>query len=138
MEREARCMCGELRIKTSGEPILTLACNCHNCQRRTGSVFGVGAYFDNSMILEKKGTPRKFDINTESGNAATSNFCEKCGSTLYIEAEMFRGMTGIPVGCFTDPSFPEPTLAAWCRSKYEWVDFPEHWHSMSTQASNNT
>ncbi|RDV29125.1 aldehyde-activating protein [Alteromonas aestuariivivens] len=138
MERKAQCMCGKLTIQVRGDPSITLACNCQNCQRRTGSVFGVGAYFDNHKITGREGTPKSFRVATESGNSVTTYFCSNCGSTLYIEAEMFTGMTGIPVGCFTDPGFPEPTLSAWNQSKYDWVQFPEHWLKLEKQAPNKS
>jgi hypothetical protein len=45
MIRTARCCCGTLQIETSGEPSFVVAGHCVECLRRTGSVFGVGAYF---------------------------------------------------------------------------------------------
>lgn len=137
MEREARCMCGQLSIKVQGDPSVCLVCNCNNCQRRTGSVFGVGAYFLHDQIVDKQGTPKKFHITSDSGNAIDSFFCSNCGSTLYLEAELFAGMVGIPVGCFTDPDFPEPTMSAWNQSKYHWVKHPEHWINMPQQTPDN-
>ena len=41
----ATCGCGALRVTTAGDPDLVVACSCIACQRRTGSPFGVGAYF---------------------------------------------------------------------------------------------
>ncbi|MFL5008270.1 MAG: GFA family protein, partial [Microvirga sp.] len=45
MTRTATCACGQLRVTVEREPERVLACNCRECQRRTGSVFGVSAYF---------------------------------------------------------------------------------------------
>jgi hypothetical protein len=39
--------------------------------------------------------------------------------------ELLPDVIGIPVGCFSDPAFPAPKVAAWCESKLEWVRFPE-------------
>ncbi len=137
MEREAKCLCGELSIKVLGNPKLSLACNCTNCQRRTGSVFGVGAYFENSQVVEKKGTPKHFQVKTDSGNKITSSFCANCGSTVFWQAEIFQGFTAIAVGCFTEPDFPAPSASVWNQSKYDWVEFPEHWHKMQKQEPKN-
>ncbi|MBY5990978.1 GFA family protein [Ferrimonas balearica] len=126
-------MCGALSITVQGEPKLVLACNCRNCQRRTGSVFGVGAYFGLDDVVERKGTPRQYRIEGDSGQSVVSHFCPNCGSTLFVETQMFQGMLGIPVGGFNEPDFPEPTLSVWNRSKYHWVEFPAHWHRMATQ-----
>ena len=50
MRRTARCCCGALRAETTGEPTVVTACHCLECQRRTGSVFGVGAYFKKDRV----------------------------------------------------------------------------------------
>ena len=138
MNRVARCVCGELSINVYGEPKLSVACNCVNCQRRTGSVYGVAAYFDNDSITEQAGNPSQYQGKSDSGNNITTSFCSKCGSTVFWEAELFNGLTGVAVGCFTDPNFPEPSATVWTKSKYEWVEFPEHWHSMEKQEAKNT
>ena len=43
--KTASCQCGALSAKTRVEPTGIVACHCSGCQRRTGSVFGVGAYY---------------------------------------------------------------------------------------------
>lgn len=138
MERVARCLCGASTIKVQGDPKFTAVCSCTNCQRRTGSAFGMSAYFPDSAILETKGTWREYHEKNESGNKITSTFCERCGSTVYWKAQFIQDHTGVAVGCFTDPEFPEPTVAVWNRSKFHWVTFPDHWHCMEKQEPKNT
>jgi hypothetical protein len=41
----AHCCCGSLRADVTGEPAFVGACHCTECQRRTGSPFGVNTYF---------------------------------------------------------------------------------------------
>lgn len=133
MNREARCLCGNLRIKVEGAPMLPLACNCTNCQRRTGSAFGLISYFSDSQIVSVRGDYQTFQFKVDNGNTNTTSFCPKCGSTVFFKAEMFKGKTGIAMGCFTDSEMPEPALAVWTRSKHRWVVFPEHWQAMEQQ-----
>jgi hypothetical protein len=45
LTRIALCCCGSLRAEATSEPALVAACHCIECQRRTGSPFGVSAYF---------------------------------------------------------------------------------------------
>ena len=45
MTRTAHCSCGALRVEVSADPDAVGVCHCGECQRRTGSVFGVGAFF---------------------------------------------------------------------------------------------
>jgi hypothetical protein len=61
MTRIARCCCGSLRAEASDEPALVAACHCMECQRRTGSPFGVGTYF------------RKEQVRTEGSSKVTES-----------------------------------------------------------------
>jgi len=50
VERIAQCQCGSLRVIATGEPDLVGACHCVDCQRRTGAVFGSGAFYNKSQV----------------------------------------------------------------------------------------
>jgi hypothetical protein len=49
--RTASCSCGGLRAECIGEPARIGACHCTECQRRTGSAFGVAAYFSRDQVI---------------------------------------------------------------------------------------
>ncbi|WP_442498732.1 GFA family protein [Methylobacter sp. sgz302048] len=133
MERKAQCSCGNLQINLSGNPKMVVACNCLNCQKRTGSVFGVSAYFGNDQIISTSGDKNIFTETNDEGRKIIRVFCPNCGTTVHWEAEFMPSAVGVAVGCFEDPKFPEPVAAAWNRSKHEWVSFPEHWRKSDTQ-----
>ena len=133
MERKASCSCGQLSILVEGEPNIVAACNCLECQKRTGSVFGVSSYFDDGKVLKKNGKSNVYQRTSESGLNVEQNFCPNCGSTVYWKADVFEKSTGIAVGCFLEPDFPEPNFTVWNSSKHSWVTFPEHWVSSETQ-----
>jgi len=50
MTRIAHCCCGSLRAEATGEPAFVAACHCTECQRRTGSPFGVSTYFPKEQV----------------------------------------------------------------------------------------
>lgn len=133
MKRKASCSCGELSITISGEPALVAACNCLECQKRTGSVFGVSSFFSSDQITEKSGKASLYSKNNDPDPSACSHFCSNCGTTVFWYPDFLEDHIGIAVGCFADPSFPEPQLVGWCKSKHEWVSFPESWPSSDTQ-----
>ena len=127
MTRTASCACGDLQIVVEGDPTIVAACNCTQCQKRTGSVFGVGAYFPDAQVLEKKGESKSFERSSDAGRKLNSHFCVNCGSTVYWEIEFIEEHTGVAVGCFADPDFPEPSFVVWSATKHDWVSFPDHY-----------
>ncbi|WP_077730999.1 MULTISPECIES: GFA family protein [Methylococcaceae] len=133
MNRKAKCSCGKVQIELAGDPKMVITCSCLNCQKRTGSVFGVGAYFGNDQIVSKQGDPKLFVDTSDDGRKLYRSFCPNCGSTVHWEAEFMPNAVGVAVGCFEDPKFPEPVAAAWNRSKHDWVNFPESWPKSDTQ-----
>ena len=137
MTRTAACSCEQLTITVTGEPSFVAACSCLKCQRRTGSAFGLSSYFDDSQIIEITGDSKSFEKISDSGLKLERKFCPVCGVTVYWKAEFMSTHTGIPVGGFTDPNFPEPNVAVWNQSKHPWVSFPSQWPQSDTQAFND-
>ena len=123
MQRTAMCACGELQITVEGDPDRVLACNCRQCQRRTGSVFGISAYFPDAQVTMIEGQAHSFSRTAGALTFATS-FCPTCGTSVFWRASALPGQIAIAVGCFADPSFPPPTIVAWTSEQHEWVSFP--------------
>jgi hypothetical protein len=121
MDRVAHCACGQLRVEVTGEPMRIAACHCEDCQRRTGSVFGVGAYYRAEQV-KTSGLFTSYTRGGQNGRQVRLQFCPTCGTTVYWYADFLPGRVGIAVGTFFDPSFPGPTVSGWERSKHEWVD----------------
>ena len=133
MKRTASCSCGQLSIETTGDPVLVAVCNCLDCQRRTGSVFGVSSFYSNAQVLHKSGESNLYSKHGDTDPKACSHFCPKCGTTVFWYPDFLEDHIGIAVGCFADPDFPEPQLVGWCKSQHEWVAFPDNWPSSDTQ-----
>lgn len=124
MERKAQCSCGQLSVTVEGEPELVVLCNCTECQRRTGSAFGIGAYFKHERVTGISGEQTIFQRSSDSGRPAEAHFCPVCGSTVFWQLEMWPDRYGFAVGCFSDPSFPQPQISAWSTTKHDWVELP--------------
>ena len=133
MIRKANCSCGDLSIELRGDPVMVAVCNCTHCQKRTGSAFGIGAYFSLDQIVLAINHGKVFVDSSDAGRSIERTFCDHCGSTVYWKAEFQPGFIGVAVGCFADADFPEPTAAVWAVSKLHWVDFPEHWICLPKQ-----
>jgi hypothetical protein len=133
MKRVAKCSCGNLTIELEGDPKMVVACNCLKCQKRTGSVFGVSAYFNEDQVSTVSGEKKVFSDISDENRKIKRNFCPSCGSTVYWSAEFMPSSVGVAVGCFEDPKFPEPVASAWNESKHSWLRFPNNWRMSDTQ-----
>lgn len=120
--RVARCACGDLQATLAGDPDFVVACHCLECQRRTGSVFGVGAYYSRERITSA-GTYRTYSRPGSTGSALHFHFCERCGSTVFWELEVRPQHIGVAVGALGDPAFSAPVRSVWEETRHSWVEF---------------
>ena len=123
-ERIATCACHGITLKVHGEPQVVSACNCISCQKRTGSTFGVSAFFRKDQIAAVSGDAKIYDCTSDSGREVTMRFCPNCGTTVYWELDIYPDHVGVAVGCFGDKAFPVPERVVWCDHKHSWVQFP--------------
>lgn len=121
LNREAACSCGQLRLTCQAEPVLVSMCHCLDCQRRTGSTFGVQAFYPKEQVLPAKGVAKKFSRQADSGRIVTFNFCPECGSTVFWVAEQRPDLIAIAVGMFADPDFNKPRRSLWERRRHSWT-----------------
>jgi hypothetical protein len=122
MTRIAHCCCGSLRAEVTGEPTFVGACHCTECQRRTGSRFGVSTYFAKEQV-RTEGPSKVFVRGSDSGRTIENHFCPGCGSSMFWYAEFSPGFIGIAFGAFADLSLHRPTFSAWETTRHPWVTF---------------
>jgi len=120
---EGGCLCRAVRYRVKAEPVRTSACHCTSCQRRTGSAFGVGAYFNQEDVeFLKKDTLKSYQYRSdESGRWLRLEFCSNCGGTVTWTAEVFPALRAIAGGSFDDPKWFRPARFVWMRSAHPWI-----------------
>ena len=123
--RVAHCACGAVSATAEGEPEFVSQCHCTACQRRTGSPFGVGAYFRRDAV--KLAGPTKTFVRKVEGTERTivNHFCPACGSTVYWMADLRPQHIGIGVGAFADCEFMRPNRSVWTQHKHDWIALPD-------------
>ena len=83
---EGGCSCGAVRYRVRSTPLRTSVCHCGFCQRRTGSAFGIGAYFNPDDVEIVRGELRSYEYRSdESGRWLRTQFCPSCGTTFVPE-----------------------------------------------------
>ena len=119
-EREATCTCGDLRVTLEGDPMLVSACCCTRCQRRTGSFFGVTAYFRPDQMTARSGEASEF-----RRGEATFRFCPRCGTSLWWAFDWGDDILGVAGGCFADPTLPGPHRMTFTATGHPFVTSPK-------------
>ena len=99
MTRTAHCSCGALRVEVSADPDAIVACHCGECQRRTGSVFGVGAYFKKEHV-RVEGPSTVYVRDRQEGRKLKNHFCPTCGTTVFWEAYLMPDHIGVASALF--------------------------------------
>jgi len=122
--RIATCSCGQLSVSVTEEPIRVSICHCLECQRRTGSAFGVQARFRTEAV-EVKGRSQEYVRVGDEGNRIAFHFCPRCGSTVYWRFNGHEEFVALAVGAFAEPGFPAPTVSVYDNRKHAWVGMPK-------------
>jgi hypothetical protein len=121
MTRIARCCCGALRVEATGEPLIGV-CHCTECQRRTGSAFGVATFFSKDQV-RTEGPSKVYARRGDSGRKVEFHFCPDCGASVFWYAEFRPDHIGVALGAFADPSMPWPAASLWEATRHPWVNF---------------
>lgn len=120
---KAQCQCGQLSVSVPGETPAIVACHCIACQRRTGSPFGVAAYYADDQVVAT-GISKRFERPTALGATLENFFCPECGSTVFFRGSKNPGVTGVPIGAYVEPHTMAPIRSVWEQSRHRWVTIP--------------
>ena len=126
--RTAACACGGIAITIMGDPAMLGICHCTNCKRRTGSAFGISAYFPSASVMTQTGDTQTYAFHHAAQNHDQArHFCPRCGTTLFWTVSTLPDVIGIAGGCFADGELPEPTYSVSDRKRESWLTLPDHW-----------
>jgi hypothetical protein len=102
------------------------ACHCTECQRHTGSAFGlVVAVPEAGFYLT--GMPKLVQRVLGSGKIRQRWTCPACGTWICDDPAVIDGddVRYVRGGTFDDTSWVRPQLHFWIRSKQPWLVLPD-------------
>ena len=119
------CACGFVRYKVTGQPLSVHACHCTDCQKLSGSAFGL------SMVL------RRTDINLTDGALEINSFessavfmhrhhCPKCGVAIWFSSPEYEDIIALKPGTLDDTSSLKPIAHMWVRSAQPWLNIGDN------------
>lgn len=124
MNRQGQCLCGAVTVQLARAPERVNICHCADCQRRSGSPFGMAVWLAEADVAIA-GETREFRHLSDKGRELVNRFCPACGSTICYTATLNPGLIAIPAGLFADPATPPPQRSVFEERRHPWVAVPE-------------
>jgi hypothetical protein len=119
-ERTGGCLCGAVRYKINGEPVVTAVCHCTHCQRQSGGMFSTNLVVP-EPAYEQMGETKVYEDWGDSGQAVLRHFCGACGSPILSRAATVPGMALVKAGTLDDMSGIMPAIEVYCDHAAAWV-----------------
>ncbi len=120
---EGGCSCGEVRYRLASEPMFVHCCHCTNCQRQTGSAFVVNLLIEADRVEVTAGEPRAVPVPRDDGSEQVIFRCPICQVALFSQYGSAR-VRFVRAGTLDDPSWVEPDVHIYTRSKLPWIELP--------------
>ena len=118
------CQCGACRYAISAPPLTLYACHCTECQRQSGSAFGMSMPVPRAGFAITRGTPATWRRVAASGRAVDCAACPTCGTRLAHFPTRNDAVVNVKAGTLDDTTWLRPVGHLWTRSAQSWVTIP--------------
>ena len=119
------CLCGDIRIEITGDPLTSGECHCGQCQKNCGGNAAALMVFPKAAVKLIKGELRYFDTVADSGNKISRGFCPNCGTPIMSNLERTDEIIIVKLGALDDRSFFTPEVVFWTSTANHWAKFPD-------------
>jgi hypothetical protein len=102
------CLCGDLRLSASGQPLRVGVCHCMDCRKHHGALFYAAAVFPRDAVT----------IEGTTQHYVGRHFCPRCGSSVFActddEIEVHLGSLDLPDQLV-------PSYECWVTRRESWL-----------------
>jgi hypothetical protein len=113
------CRCGEIQIRISAPPILTMACHCRGCQRMSASAFSLSVAIPTPGFEVVHGEPV---IGGMRDPQLQHFFCPRCMSWMFTR--FLPEFVNVRATMLEDASWFVPFMETWVKTKLPWASTP--------------
>ena len=128
------CQCGRVRYRVEGEPIGLAVCHCRECQRQSGSAFGMSLALRRDAFQLVAGELASFTTVADSGRSKRCHFCPSCGTRIFHQS--FEAAISLKAGTLDDTSWLVPTAHYWTQRMQPWVEIRKAFPGSATTGRN--
>ncbi|WP_412562171.1 GFA family protein [Thalassobius sp. MITS945101] len=102
------CLCGAVKLETSGSPKRVGICHCRDCRKHHGALFFAAAVFASNQVT----------ITGETNSFRGRHFCPTCGSSVYAVSDE---EVEVHLGVLDHNSPWTPSYELWCVRRAPWL-----------------
>ena len=115
---EGSCRCGQVRIRISAPPLLTMACHCRGCQKMSASAFSCSAAIPSRGFEMIEGEPV---IGGAHGDDTNHYHCPHCKSWMFTRAVGMDQFVNIRPTMLDDAGWFAPFIETYTSTKLPWA-----------------
>lgn len=114
---EGGCRCGQVRLKISAPPLVTMACHCAGCQKMSASAFSLSAAIPTDGFEVTQGEPVIGGLH----GATRHYFCPRCMSWMFTRPEGMDFFVNLRPTMLDDASWFTPFIEAFTSEGLPWA-----------------
>lgn len=118
---EGGCLCGAVRYRIDGEPVLSGTCHCRTCRMASAAPFVGWLHLDATIFSFTSGRP----VEYQSSPAVTRTFCGRCGTPLTYWKTAYGKAIDVTVCSLDDPEAFPPMGHSWTSHQLRWVELAD-------------
>jgi hypothetical protein len=119
------CQCGEIKYEHEAQSIEIYICHCKECQKQSGSAFGISVEVtrDNFKIIH--GLPKYWERKSNNGKVIKCAFCSNCGTRPWHESNDESNALSIKGGSLDQFIDISNAIHVWVSRKPPGIIIPE-------------
>jgi hypothetical protein len=117
---EAGCRCGQVRMRISAPPAITMACHCVGCQLMTASAFSLSVLVPKDAFEITQGEPVVGGLH----GYPVHYFCPYCMSWIFTRLRETSPFVNLRATMLDDATWFEPFIESCVAEKLPWATTP--------------
>jgi len=113
---EGGCLCGAVRYRIDGSPVVSAICHCQTCRKTASAPALPFLTFPVERFVLTLGRPSDF----QSSAGVARSFCGRCGAPLTYRSEREPGLIDVMTCSLDEPEAFPPTHHIWVSHKLAW------------------
>lgn len=114
---EGHCRCGQVRLRISAAPLLSMACHCTGCQRMSASAYSLSLAIPSAGFSVVRGEPVIGGLH----GATRHHFCPHCLTWMFTRPQGADWFVNVRATLLEDASWVAPFIETYTSEQLPWA-----------------